>query len=66
MNLDEKQAFEAMRYFLNAYWERGGRPVGDLGGLLGDIGSGLWEDGTPNDPAQWTDWLDAISAVLKP
>jgi hypothetical protein len=55
--LDEKTAFEAMRRFLQNYYERGDRLVGDL---LGDIGSGLWEDGSTNDPAQWHDWLQAV------
>lgn len=64
MTLDEHQAFEAMRRFLVAYWERGGRQTGDLAGLLGDVSTGLWADDTPNDPAQWTDWLAAVESVL--
>jgi hypothetical protein len=56
-NLDEQSAFLAMRRFLENYRERGDRMVGDL---LGDIGTGLWENGSTNDPAQWHDWLRAI------
>ena len=36
--LTEFQAFDAMRSFLEAYWERGGKQSDDLAGLLGDLG----------------------------
>jgi hypothetical protein len=57
--LDERAAFQAMRRFLRNYYERGDRSVGDL---LGDIDtdSDFWGDGSPVDPAQWNDWLQAI------
>ena len=50
--LTVRQAFEATRYFLQAYWERGGRRSDDLAMLLGDLDF---------DPAQWSDWLAAVS-----
>jgi hypothetical protein len=58
--LDEKVAFEAMRHFLEAHWERGGRTSDDLAILLGELSTDLWADGMPGDPAQWQDWLNAI------
>jgi hypothetical protein len=60
MMLDEKSAFEAMRRFLQNYYDRGDKPIGLL---LTDIDTGLWEDGSTNDPAQWDDWLQAIKEV---
>jgi len=55
--LDDKTAFAAMRRFLENYYARGDRTVGEL---LTDISTGLWEDGSTTDPAQWDDWLQAI------
>jgi hypothetical protein len=53
-SLDEKTAFDAMRRFLQNYYERGDRTVGDL---LGDI---EWDSGSTTGPAQWDDWVQAI------
>ncbi len=36
-DLDELEAFDAMRKFLEAYWERGGRRSNDLAVLLGSV-----------------------------
>jgi hypothetical protein len=52
--LTVRQAFEATRYFLQAYWERGGRGSEDVAMLLSDLDA---------DPAQWNDWLAAVSRV---
>jgi len=62
MNLDEHQAYEAMRQFLQQYWEEFNQAT--LADVLGDLSTELWADRTPADPAMWTDWLKAISAVL--
>jgi hypothetical protein len=56
--LNEKQAYDAMVRFLDAYWERGGRKSEDLAGLLGSLS--LLPDGTPADAAMWEDWLNAL------
>jgi hypothetical protein len=61
--LSAEQAFPAMFVFLQQYYERGGRKD-DLTAALSDIQS-VCEDGTPADPAAWTDWLDAIGTVLE-
>jgi hypothetical protein len=62
--LTEEQAFETMRYFLAAFWRRGGGdPESDLAELLSWIGRDVWADGGTNDPAQWHDWLAAVRAV---
>ena len=63
MMLDEKQAYEAMTSFLDAYWERGGRTSDDLAGLLGSLNTSLLADGGPADPAMWDDWLIAVRAA---
>ena len=60
-NLTALQAYDAMVGFLEAYWVRGGRTSGDIANLLSSVSRGIWADGEPGDPAQWSDWLDAIS-----
>jgi hypothetical protein len=61
MVLDEKQAYEAMRVFLTAYWERGGRKDDDVAQLLRWTDrESVWEDCEPFDPAMWSDWLEAV------
>lgn len=57
--LDSRTAFDAMRVFLEVYWERGGRVSDDLAVLLDGLDR-LESDGLPLDPAMWSDWIDAI------
>jgi hypothetical protein len=52
-----------MLYFLKAYWERGGRGPRDIAVLLSDTNRNIWADLEPGDPAQWSDWLEAVEAV---
>jgi hypothetical protein len=62
-DLSEKQAYEAMREFLKAFWERGGRTSGDIEEIIRwtDTKSGLGvKDDEPFDPAMWPDWLEAV------
>lgn len=59
--LTELQAFNAMRRFLEGYWERTNSD--DVGGLLGDLQ--LCQDGGTFDPAAWEDWIEAVEGVLK-
>lgn len=59
--LTEVEAYDAMRVFLEAWWERGGREPDEIGGLLGALAP--LSDGFSADPAQWHDWLAAIRAV---
>lgn len=54
-SLDEETAYKAMRVFIEAYWERGGRSSDDLAGLLGNF---------EIDPAMRSDWADAVRQVL--
>ena len=60
-NLTEREAYEAMCEFLEAYWERGGKESDDLAVLLGS--AVLNADGRPLDPAQWHDWIKAADKV---
>ena len=60
LQLDASTGFDAMRLFLEAYWERGGRASDDLAVLLGGL-ERLESDGMPLDPAMWSDWIDAVS-----
>ena len=55
--LNEKQAYEAMFYFLEYLYEKQG--FDELGGLLGSMN--LLDDGKPADPALWVDWEKAVN-----
>ena len=59
--IDLKTAFLIMQRFIEERWKRTGRPA-DLGALLGDIA--FLPDGSPADPASFSDWLAAAEAVL--
>ena len=61
--LTHKEAFDAMRIFLERYDERG-RGEDSLRNVLSGISTYVWADGGPNDPAQWADWLAAVSEVV--
>jgi len=64
--LTEDEAFDAMRHFLAAFWQRGGSdPNSDLVDLLSWTGRDAWDDGSTNDPAQWHDWLAAVRTVQR-
>jgi hypothetical protein len=70
-SLDELEAFDAMRAFLEAFWRRGGCKSEELANLLSCTNRERWPSGkqlphligTPLDIAQWEDWLDAIAAI---
>jgi len=62
-DLDELTAFDAMRAFLEAYWERGLRSDEGLGSLLGNLNRSVWADGSTADPAMWQDWKDAVALI---
>ena len=60
MTLNEKEAFAAMFYYLDAYYDR--TKSDEIGGLLGDLN--LLADGKPADPAAWDDWQVALSKAV--
>ena len=62
--LDELQAFDAMRHFLEAYWARGSKKSEDLAALLDDLSREMWVNGMPSDPAQWEDFRAAVSKTF--
>lgn len=53
--LDEDTAYEAMRTFIEAYWERRGRSSDDFAVLLGNF---------EIDPAMREDWANAVQRAL--
>ncbi|WP_342149165.1 hypothetical protein [Methylorubrum sp. SB2] len=57
-------AFEAMRVFLEAYWRRGDACSDDIAVLLGFLNRNREASILPLDPAQYEDWLDAVSVVV--
>lgn len=62
--IDELQAFDAMRLFLEAFWERGGRQSEDIALLIDFIDRDVWANGMPGDPAQWDDFRRAVDRCL--
>lgn len=60
--LSEQQAFEAMRSFLGAYYDR--FKTASLADVLGDIGPPFLTGAVTADPAMWTDWQAAVKSVL--
>jgi hypothetical protein len=61
--LTELEAFDAMRKFLDALWQRGGKSPIDLAVVLGWLNRNVESNTPPLDIAQWDDWLDAVAAV---
>ena len=62
--LSLSDGYDAMRHFLEAYWERGDRSSDDIAVLLGSLNRDVTRDGGPVDAAQWDDWLKAIGKVM--
>ena len=70
-SLNELEAFDAMRTFLEAFWRRGGCKSEELAILLSWTNRQEWPSGkqlpdltgAPLDIAQWEDWLDAVAAT---
>ena len=58
--LTERQAFDAMRKFLEGYYGR--TSSDDVGSLLGDMA--IMPNGKTFDTAAWEDWIDSVDAVL--
>jgi hypothetical protein len=62
-SLTTREAFDAMRYFLEAFWERGSRSSEGVGFLVSAMDGSMTADGGPIDGAQWNDWLEAVRRV---
>lgn len=59
MKLNKKEAYLAMYYFLEGFYERTGSD--DVGALLGSMR--LIGDENTMDPAAWEDWIQSIQLV---
>ena len=62
--LNELEAFDAMRCFLEAYWERGGKESDDIALLIDILDRDAWANRMPMDRAQWDDFRNAVNSVL--
>lgn len=61
--LSERQAFEAMKIFLEQCWTLRGK--GDeLRLLLSSLDGSFTQDGLPMDAAMWADWRRACESVI--
>lgn len=63
-SLNELEAFDTMRIFLEAFWERGGKQSDDLAVLLGNLDRDVGANAMPLDRAQWDDFRSAVTKVL--
>ena len=65
--LSIRDAYLAMFYFVDAYWQRGGRRDGSVTLLCNDLGPMVDPDDEnalmTTDPAFWTDWLAAVESA---
>ena len=65
--LSVRDAYLAMFYFVDAYWQRGERGDGSVTLLRHDLGPAADPDDEnvliTTDPAFWTDWLVAVESA---
>ena len=61
-NLSEREAFDAMRQFLQAYWERMNQSL--VADVLSDTQPAFFADTVTADPAAWDDWMKCVELVL--
>ncbi len=61
MRLTDREAFIAMRLFLEQFYARAGN---DMETLIADIT--IESDGEPLDPAAWSDWLSCVRTAQAP
>lgn len=64
-HLDALEAFDAMRLFLERYWEEGDRAEEEIRRLLSALNrdTTIWPEGGPADPAMWPAWIRAVEAI---
>lgn len=60
--MNQEQAYRAMFHFMEKYYAQ--TQAEDIGILLGSMQ--LLPDGSPADPALWSDWLAAINESRMP
>lgn len=58
------EAFDAMRGFLETYWEEMGKSSDDLAVLLGSLDRDEFRI-MPLDPAMWYSWLEAVEKARR-
>lgn len=58
--ISERQAFIALRLFLEQFYARAGN---DMETLIADVT--LESDGEPLDPAAWDDWLVCVQRAIR-
>jgi len=61
--LNELEAYNAMVWFLNSYWERRGKLSDDIAILMSDLSREIWSNQMPGDPASWRDWQKAVTNI---
>lgn len=62
ISLSEREAFDAMRNYLQSYWER--FREARIADVLGDTQPAFLADTVTADPAAWEDWTKAVRKVI--
>jgi hypothetical protein len=61
VQLDERQAFQAMTIFLEEFWKSFGGQA-PIGQVLNEIE--IEPDGRTHDPAAWEEWIRIVRGVI--
>ena len=62
MPLNEREAFDAMRQFIEGFWITLGKS-GDIFFLLNALDGSLNQDNLPTDVSIWQDWLNVCQSI---
>ena len=62
MEITVKQAFNAMFYLLDNYYDE--KKVDDLGAMLGSMNPHLFDGDMPADVATWHEWITIVKKVV--
>ncbi len=61
-NLSEKEAFAAMRLFLERNWQRCGDI--EVAQVLSDTDPDIWTDGETGDPGAFSEWRECVAEIV--
>lgn len=57
-----RQAYDVMTNFLEMYWKE--TDCDEIAGLLSDMSTEIWADGSTGDPAIWGEWEESVRTIV--
>jgi hypothetical protein len=63
LKLTSEEAYKAMYFFLERWWEVGGKDEDNIANIIGSMA--LLADGNSADAAMLADWKDSVKKVLE-